>query len=611
MNQSLENVTYLSSWIINGTYPIKYSPNEIIFDILYTWVNGSETRHQELRGFYEKSSPAFNLTLRPSIIPWWKSSSKDKIKTLQSERAYKNNKRYRDFDELRYSIRSVERNLGEFFKKIWIVSMDFEKEPVGQEENLKIVSQNGNWREGQVPQWLNLSWIYPKTGEKRVEMTHHTNIFKNNTNSLPTFNSLAIETQLKNIDGLSDMVIYFNDDLFLLSKLSPADFWTPMYGYVFHTESHLMVKPDFESRYIPSRNTEWYALEYTNSLLSQRFGIRHRAYVSHSTHVLSALILEEISSEWPQEFSKTASHRFRDEGPDVHTMFLFTHYVMEKHRETLLKSFFYYRMDTNQNGYLEWEEREKIIALIGNQTVTGVIRRTLRDSKKVFKRSGIKYSGKTRYSWSAMDGYPYHVTVEKGIFMDYEKAFFKPDNNSPEARECTLEFADCFGSEFNDPNVERVEIDRVFKNVAFKKLECGDCLIHRLVGLSGKRGLKAFLPPENTIIKPKNHSDSYNWLVKNETSIDKSSNQLRNHAISQLLRYTYTIGYTNFEFKTLKFSSDIDRILYSLQDEKPSVLCLNDDIETYSEEKIKRIRHQVKGFLEDTFPWENEYEVNE
>ena len=61
----------------------------------------------------------------------------------------------------------------------------------------------------------------------KVHLVDHSEIFANHGAALPTFNSLAIETFLWNIAGLSDRFIYFNDDVFLTAPCEKSDFFSP------------------------------------------------------------------------------------------------------------------------------------------------------------------------------------------------------------------------------------------------------------------------------------------------------------------------------------------------------------------------------------------------
>ena len=101
--------------------------------------------------------------------------------------------RFRDNDELRYSLRSLEK-YAPWIRKIFIVT------------------------NGQVPRWLNLE-------HPRVEVISHAMLFKNKSH-LPTFSSPAIESHLHEIPGLSERFLYFNDDVFFANNVWPDDFET-------------------------------------------------------------------------------------------------------------------------------------------------------------------------------------------------------------------------------------------------------------------------------------------------------------------------------------------------------------------------------------------------
>lgn len=88
--------------------------------------------------------------------------------------------RFADHNELMYSLRSIEKYAP------WI-------------RNIFLVTN------GQVPNWLDVN--HPK-----IHLVNHSTIFPNK-NHLPTFNSLAIESHLYEIPGLSDDFIYLNDDM--------------------------------------------------------------------------------------------------------------------------------------------------------------------------------------------------------------------------------------------------------------------------------------------------------------------------------------------------------------------------------------------------------------
>ncbi|KAL7370447.1 hypothetical protein ABVT39_000926 [Epinephelus coioides] len=105
--------------------------------------------------------------------------------------------RFEDNEELRYSLRSVERH-APWVRHIFIVT------------------------NGQIPSWLNLD-------NPRVTVVTHQDIFLNSSH-LPTFSSPAIETHIHRIPGLSQKFIYLNDDVMFGKDVWPDDFYSHSKG---------------------------------------------------------------------------------------------------------------------------------------------------------------------------------------------------------------------------------------------------------------------------------------------------------------------------------------------------------------------------------------------
>lgn len=101
--------------------------------------------------------------------------------------------RYVDNDELRYSLRSVEK-YAPWIRRIFIVT------------------------DGQTPAWLD-------TSNPRVRIVDHTEIMP--SDALPCFNASVIEHYLYRIPDLSEHFLLSNDDLFFGAPLTPAFFFAP------------------------------------------------------------------------------------------------------------------------------------------------------------------------------------------------------------------------------------------------------------------------------------------------------------------------------------------------------------------------------------------------
>ncbi|KAK9811335.1 hypothetical protein WJX72_002047 [[Myrmecia] bisecta] len=147
-------------------------------DVVYTWVNGSDPAFLgSLMAWRQRELDAGNIKAEDVPVP----------------EALTGGSRYRDNEELRYSLRSV------YQYASWV-------------RNIYLVTN------GQVPCWLDLS-------HPQIHVIPHSQIFTN-TSHLPTFSSPAIEVHLHRIPGLSNKFIYFNDDVFLMQPVWPDDFYT-------------------------------------------------------------------------------------------------------------------------------------------------------------------------------------------------------------------------------------------------------------------------------------------------------------------------------------------------------------------------------------------------
>ena len=134
-------------------------------DIVYLWVDSSDPVWREKKERYSDTG-------------------KDNGATAEE--------RFRDNNELKYSLRSVEK-FAPWVNRIFIVT------------------------DRQIPSWLNT-----ETG--KVCIIDHSQIFP--ADALPTFNSQAIESVLHRIPGLSEHFILGNDDTMLSAHVTPKDFFT-------------------------------------------------------------------------------------------------------------------------------------------------------------------------------------------------------------------------------------------------------------------------------------------------------------------------------------------------------------------------------------------------
>lgn len=166
------------------------------FDLVYTWVNGSDPSLARMKKKYQDLSTIFNP---PPVNQSATTTIKGRMDWLMKDnRKYKDRSqkvdteainRYRDMNELQYSVRSVAENASPgLIHRIHILTTSV---PDDFDEKSTI---------GQVPAWLD-----QRPGQETIRLVEHKNIY-DNISVLPSFNSLSIESQMHHIPELSEIV---------------------------------------------------------------------------------------------------------------------------------------------------------------------------------------------------------------------------------------------------------------------------------------------------------------------------------------------------------------------------------------------------------------------
>ncbi|KAG9049019.1 hypothetical protein FS842_000257, partial [Serendipita sp. 407] len=153
----------------------------------------------------------------------------------------------------------------------------------------------GKWKDGDIP----------------LEVVHHAEVYGDYDDTV--FNSNSIESQLGNVVG-DKTFIYFNDDCFFNAPLSSADFHSSAYGLVFRLVAYpwMLVRPQHYP--VGSGLGEWHPMEFTNYLISKRFGARRRPYPMHQVKVLQGSLMREMWTMWDEQEKVNMGHKFRGLG---------------------------------------------------------------------------------------------------------------------------------------------------------------------------------------------------------------------------------------------------------------------------------------------------------
>ncbi|MEE1287136.1 MAG: stealth family protein [Bacteroidaceae bacterium] len=222
-------------------------------DIVYLWVDGND--------------------------PIWRAKRDAFIGKTSEESSRNCEGRYADNDELKYSLRSIEKHAP------WI-------------RNIYIVTDN------QQPSWLDISC--PK-----VKIIDLTEIMPREV--LPCFNSSLIEKFLHNIPGLAEHFLYSNDDMFLYKTVKPSDFFMPD-GY-----------PIIRLKSKPFRRLRWYldkkllkktpstyrvTINMASKLVNKKYGVYYSGIPHHNIdaylksdckRVAEEILCKEFRSNWKNQ----------------------------------------------------------------------------------------------------------------------------------------------------------------------------------------------------------------------------------------------------------------------------------------------------------------------
>ncbi|KAI1741286.1 hypothetical protein F4680DRAFT_416284 [Xylaria scruposa] len=531
---------------------------EPTLDFVYNWVNGSDEAFRRGLHTYEQQSP-----LNDAQGIWISRHSMN---------------RYRDWDELRYSMRSLHTHAGNFINKIQLLVNSVENDTV---------ASDGTAMQPQRPAWLRDD----DETNRVVEVLDQESFFGEKEKAcLPTFNSLSIESQIYMTRSTTDHMVALSDDMFLGMNHAPSDFYSPLFGHVMAFKSdHYNVK-SLGKGSMPSFGEKPFAY-YTSYLLNHRFGERNRQVQAHFAHSVSRAVMREAMSSFPRPSMDGACQRFRGEYRyQIYPWFAGFHYCIERFREALIWSFVALRSDINSDSYLDYRERSQLLAAIelGKQqfikrdstatpppiTVYPRDRMYLRVAQ-ILRQAGLQPpSANVNVLWTGIDG---PETIRK----------VKCDNFSVD--KC---LGDSFASPLSDETSRNPDfaVPNIFSRLSHEHPSCGDCLL-KFALAAVSRGLEPLLPSADT--KPKD----------------------RDVIIRALKKYQHTIVDTDtMKFFMVKDSEQAKTELLERTIERGTAFgqwCFNDDVMTESPEEVNRVRDIMRRVFEKLWPERTAWERDE
>ena len=281
-------ISFLSSSFLTGN-------GDFDIDVVFTWVNGSDPIWQEK---YFEVAPEYGIKMNNLTF----------------------NSRFVNIDELKYAIRSVEKNIP-WVRRIFIVTA------------------------GQIPTWLNESYLlkssdydqkshsyYSQNSPKlsftsnninskhniTIQIVDHAEIFPDDF-KLPSYNSNSIEFCMTNIPGLSEHFIYMNDDMFIGQPLTKSFFFHESGKPIFPIRSSTWIFPNLLYKYYMSlkeRNDMAYyqhrvVLYGSVSLCEKFFNKIQFGKYSHGPIPLTKTIVQDVYKIFPKQSNITVRSRFR------------------------------------------------------------------------------------------------------------------------------------------------------------------------------------------------------------------------------------------------------------------------------------------------------------
>lgn len=223
-------------------------------DIVYAWCDGSEEKLRKERCYWSKK---LNITYTESNFEY----------------------QWNDNEELKYSIRSIEKYAP------WI-------------RNIYIITNN------QAPKWL-INYNNDRTKNlPKIKIVDVSEIMPKE--SLPTFNSQAIETCIPNIRGLSEHFLYACDDMFFNGPVEKSFFFDEENKPIVRLQSKISSKTLAKSQYARTIVT-------AQNKINKKFKKLYLHAPHHCIDAYTKTLFVKCINDFKEEFTSTMFHKFREE----------------------------------------------------------------------------------------------------------------------------------------------------------------------------------------------------------------------------------------------------------------------------------------------------------
>lgn len=234
--------------------PLPLSPSPRI-DAVIAWVDGRDPQHlrKRMRWLGKEAGPLSENAVNPH--------------------------RWNEADELGICLRSIALN-APWLRRVFIVT------------------------DAQTPDLPDL----PGDFAAKIRVIDHAQIFAGTGAALPSFNSLAIETALWRIPGLSEKFLYFNDDVFLTAPLLPGDMFQGRSPVLRGAWRDLSAMQNDDCRADPALLNH---VVQVNAAILLGVAPARMFQAAHVVHPLRRSVMAELAGRFADAFVKNLGYRFR------------------------------------------------------------------------------------------------------------------------------------------------------------------------------------------------------------------------------------------------------------------------------------------------------------
>lgn len=265
--------------------------------------------------------------------------------------------RYRDWDNLQYWFRGVEK-YAPWVNKIFFIT------------------------HGHLPKWLN-------TDNPKLKIINHKEFLREE--DLPTFNSNAIELSMNKIKGLSEKFVAFNDDMFIIDNVSEEDFFkdglprdefaeNPIISFgkksqIVHAYLNNMdiINRNFSKRKVHKKNfLRIFNLKYGSRMFRNIFLLPWYAFCGiHNPHMPISYCKSTFDKVWEKEsesLKETSSNRFRTYNDINHWVMRYWQLCEGNFKPRSYKFGKYFNVSKDNRNILNYIEKHKAKVICINDT---------------------------------------------------------------------------------------------------------------------------------------------------------------------------------------------------------------------------------------------------